>query len=79
MRRIAEFAVETEVETVRSRFLGADIIDEITHPEFRRRSAYGEGVDRLSTRFQILDTRKNDLGSWKLVEPLIEHGSSLDG
>lgn len=79
MCRVAQFVVQTQVETVGGRFVALDLANEFADPEFRRRSAYGKGVDRLPTRFQIFNTRENDLGSWKLVKPLFQHDSSLEG
>jgi hypothetical protein len=46
--RVAKFAVEAQVKTVRCRrFVGVGVADEVADAEFRCRGTYGEGVDRL--------------------------------
>jgi hypothetical protein len=52
---------------VRRRLLFVVVADEILHPEFWRREAYGQRVDRLASGFEIRDAREDDLGARKPV------------
>lgn len=78
MSCVAQLAAQTLVQPVGCWFLAVGSGDEVTDPEFHRGGAYGKSIEGLSTGFQILDTREDDLSPWESVEALFRHESSLD-
>lgn len=73
MSRVAQFAVEAQVEPVRCGFLSIDLVDEVAHSEFRCGCADGKRIDSLPARSQVLNAWKNDLSPGELGEVLLRH------
>jgi len=70
---VAEFVAEQSVEPVGSGFLGAILIDQITHAESSGRGADGERVHGLPPCLQIFDPGKDDLSPGQLAQVRLKH------